>query len=475
MAKKFYITTPIYYVNDLPHIGHASTTVVADVLTRYHQLLGEKTFFLTGTDEHGSTVAEAAKKAGQPPKKFVDGITKKYQEAWPKLNIEYDYFIRTTNPKHEKLVQNFINKIYQKDDIYKGKYEGLYCVGCEKYLTESDLVEGKCPLHPNRKPEKQSEENYFFKLKKYQKILIKALEDKNDPNHYEIYPPERYNEVISTLKKGLNDTSISRAKVEWGIPLPWDKKQTIYVWLDALLNYHTALKITDNEWAWPPEVHVIAKDILWFHCIFWQALLIAASVKLPKQIFVHSYYTIDGQKMSKSVGNIISVDDLVKRYGADGARYLILASFPTLSDGDVGYSKFNIKYNADLANGLGNLVARVAKLCEKSNFKFSKQKLNFKQIQAVEKINKSLKEFKFNEALAIVWGKISKADKYVNTHQSWALKGKKLEKTLNHLVREVREIAILITPFLPKTAEKIEKQFQGPKIKSEKPLFPRIK
>ncbi len=472
MTKKFYITTPIYYVNFFPHLGHASTTVATDALNRYHKLLGEKTFFLTGTDEHGSTVAEAAEKAGKPPKKFVDEITKKYQQAWPKLNIEYDYFIRTTNPKHEKLVQEFIAKIYKKGDIYKGKYEGLYCVGCEKFLTESDLVNGKCPLHPNRKPEKQKEENYFFKLKKYQKILIKALENKNDPNHYKIYPPERYNEVISTLKRGIEDISISRAKVEWGIPLPWDKKQTIYVWVDALLNYYTALEITNNQWAWPPDIHIVAKDILWFHCIIWQALLISARVKLPKQVFVHSYYTIDNQKMSKSIGNVIDVNDLVKRYDADGARYLILSSFPTSSDGDVGYSKFDTKYNADLANGLGNLVSRVAKLCEKSDFSFeaSKNKKLYSQVK------KSLDKFQFDKALNFIWqGKIASCDKLIDSKKPWQLSGDKLKTILEKLVREIRQVSFNLQPFLPETAEEIEKQFKGPKIKSGKPLFPRIK
>ncbi len=470
MAKKFYVTTPIYYVNALPHIGHASTTIATDALARYHKLLGERTYFLTGTDEHGSTVAEAAEKAGKSPRKYVDEVTRKYRKTWPKLNIEYDYFIRTTDPKHEKLVQEFITKIYKKGDIYKGRYEGLYCIGCEKFLTESDLVEGKCPLHPNRKPEKQSEENYFFKLKKYQPLLIKALENKSDPRHYEIYPRERYNEVIKTLKGGIEDTSISRAKVEWGIPLPWDKKQTIYVWIDALLNYITALKITGNQWAWPAEVHVIAKDILWFHCIIWQALLISAGIKLPKKIFVHSYYTIDGRKMSKSVGNVISVDDLVKRYGADGARYLILSTFPASSDGDVGYSKFDIKYNADLANGLGNLVARVAKLCEKSGFDFKPTKS-----QLYPQIKKPLGQFQFEETLGFIWQKkIAAGDKLVDQEKPWELSGKKLETVLKKLVKEIRQISFNLQPFLPKTAEKIEKQFAGPKIKSEKPLFPRL-
>ena len=469
MAKKFYITTPIYYVNDVPHIGHTCTTLVADVIARYHKLLGEDVFFLTGTDEHGAKIAEAAKKTKLTPKKFCDQVSKNFQEVWPKLNIQYDYFIRTTNPQHEKIVQKFIEKIYKNGDIYKAKYEGFYCVACEKFVTEIDLVNGKCPFHPKQKLQKQVEMNYFFRLSKYVPRLIKAIES----NEYLILPKAKRNEILVKLKDGVNDLSISRASVAWGIPIPWDKQQTIYVWFDALLNYYTALKINKKEKFWPPDLHLIGKEILWFHTVVWQAMLLSAGVSLPKTIFAHSFYTIDGQKMSKSLGNVISPQQLLEKFGVDGTRYLIASGFPYENDTDVGWKKFEAKYNADLANGLGNLVARVAKLCEKANFTppYSEDKYRPTKFK---KFHKLMREYKINEAVEFVWEKISQADKYINDTQPWLLEGEKLNKILNFLVKEIREIALLLAPFLPQTSEKIRNQFAGPKIKSQKPLFPRI-
>ena len=469
MTKKFYITTPIYYVNDVPHIGHTCTTLVADIIARYHKLLGEEVFFLTGTDEHGAKIAEAAKKSGLTPKKFCDQVSKNFQEIWPKLNIQYDYFIRTTNPQHERIVQEFIEKIYEKGDIYKDKYEGFYCVACEKFVTETDLVDGKCPFHPTQKLQKQTEVNYFFRLSKYVPELIKAIEK----NEYLILPKAKRKEVLTKLKAGVNDLSISRASVSWGIPIPWDKKQTIYVWFDALLNYYTALKINKKEKFWPPTVHLIGKEILWFHTVVWQAMLLSAGISLPKVIFAHSFYTIDGQKMSKSLGNVISPKQLLEKFGVDGTRYLIASSFPYENDADVGWKKFEEKYNADLANGLGNLVARVAKLCEKANFTPPCYDDTYHHSK-FKKFHKLMLEYKVNEALEFVWEKISKADKYINDTQPWLLEGEKLNKILNYLVKEIREIALLLTPFMPETSKKIRQQFSGPKIKSQKPLFPRI-
>ena len=469
MAKKFYITTPIYYVNDVPHIGHTCTTLVADIIARYRKLLGESVFFLTGTDEHGAKIAQAAKEAGLMPKKFCDQVSKNFQEIWPKLDIEYDYFIRTTNPKHEKIVQEFISKIYQKGDIYKGKYQGFYCIGCEKFITETELVNGKCPLHPKQKLQKQTEINYFFKLSKYVPKLIKAIEN----NEYFISPPAKKREVLTKLKAGVNDLSISRASVEWGIPIPWDKNQTIYVWVDALLNYYTALKINRKENFWPPTLHLIGKEILWFHTVIWQAMLLSVGAPLPKAVFAHSFYTIDGQKMSKSLGNVISPQQLLEKFGVDGTRYLIASSFPYENDADVGWKKFEEKYNADLANGLGNLVARLAKLCEKANFTPSYYDDTYHHSK-FKKFHKLMLEYRVNEALELIWEKISQADKYINDTQPWLLEGEKLNKTLNYLVKEIREIALLLAPFMPETSKKIRQQFSGPKIKSQKPLFPRL-
>lgn len=471
MTKKFYITTPIYYVNDVPHIGHAYTTIAADVLARYHKQLGKDVFFLTGTDEHGAKVAEAAKETGKKPKEFCDQVVSRFKDAWKKLNISNNYFIRTTDPRHEKIVQKLLQKVYDNEYIYEGTYEGLYCVGCEKFLTETDLVNDRCPLHPNQEPIREKEKNYFFKLSDFREKLIKAIENKKDPNHYEILPEERKNEILGKLKKGLDDVSISRAAVPWGIPIPWDKSQTIYVWVDALLNYYTATQFLKNKAKfWPAELHLIGKDILWFHTVIWQAFLLAAGLPLPKKVFAHGFFTVDGKKMSKSLGNVIAPDDLIKKFGVDGARYLMLSGFPFGTDGDISLAKFKTRYNADLANGLGNLVARVAKLCEKSGINFKATKG-----QIYPQVKKSLDKFLFDDTLSFIWQeKIAGCDKAIDREKPWQLKGRRLEIVLQKLVGEIRQIAFNLKPFLPETAEKIEKQFKRPKIKSEKLLFPRI-
>jgi len=511
LKQKFYISTPIYYVNDIPHIGHTCTTVAADILARYHKLCGEKVFFLTGTDEHGAKVAEAAKKEKLSPKEFCDKVSKTFSDIWPKLNIQYDYFIRTTNPDHEKIVQEILERIYKKGDIYKAKYVGLYCVGCEKFVTESDLVEGKCPLHPNREVIKQSEENYFFKLSKYVPILIEAIENENHPYHYKISPESKKSEVLSKLKAGVNDLSISRAEVSWGIPIPWDKSQTIYVWVEALFNYYTATKITKNESFWPANLHLIGKEILWFHAVIWEALLIAAGLSLPEKIFAHSFYTIDGQKMSKSLGNAISPQELIDKFGVDGARYLIASSFPAETDSDVGWEKFSKKYNADLANGLGNLVARVLTLAELNcdgqvpsvdhnpdshPLRIDNKIHNWKKVW--QDVDKLLSDARLSETLESIWKFIAEADKYINQTKPWEL-AKKNRKEFNWIIYglldSIHQIAWQIYPFMPQTSIEIAKQLgleklliqtplykdswtnikPGTKIEFKQPLFPRIK
>ncbi|MDP3955073.1 MAG: methionine--tRNA ligase [bacterium] len=473
MNKKFYITTPIYYVNDKPHIGHACTTVAADIVARYHKLLGEEVFFLTGTDEHGAKVAEEAAKAGIDPQTFCDKVSQTFQDIWPKLGIQTDYFIRTTNPDHKKIVQEVIQKIYDKGDIYKAKYEGFYCVGCEKFIAETDVVDGRCPLHPTLEIQKQSEENYFFKLSKYVPDLIKAIENPDNQNHYLVSPPGKKEEVLSKLKSGITDLSISRANVSWGIPIPWDTTQTIYVWFDALLNYYTALKITGQEKFWPADLHLLGKEILWFHAVIWEAMLLSAEISLPKEVFAHSFYMIDGQKMSKSLGNVITPEELINKFGVDGARYLIASSFPRDDDSDVGWEKFTIKYNANLANGLGNLVARIAKLCEKSEFSFPVAAVNVWERKNFL-VAKHLDNLQFDKALSYIWEHIKRIDKEIDEKQPWVKQGKDLENILSKLRIDLLEIASGLLPFIPETAEKIQKQFARPKIKAEAPLFPRI-
>lgn len=470
MNNKFYITTPIYYVNDVPHIGHTCTTLVADIIARYHKLLGQKVFFLTGTDEHGAKVAQEAQAAGMEPQRFCDKVSRSFSEIWPKLNISNDYFIRTTNPDHQKIVQEIVSQINKNGDVYKGKYEGWYCLGCEKFITESEMIDKKCPFHPNKELEWQVEDNYFFKLTKYVPTLIEAIENPNHPQHYEICPESKKKEVLARLKAGINDISISRSQVTWGIPLPWDTSHTIYVWIEALFNYYSALKINNKLEFWPADIHLLAKDILWFHTVVWQALLLSVGFKLPKKIFIHSFYTIDGQKMSKSLGNVISPQDLLEKYGVDGTRYLIASTFPALEDSDIGWNRLTEKYNADLANGLGNLIARVAKLCEKAKSPIPRKKYSF-----FPKVKSAIDEYRPDEALKEIWLHISAANASINESKPWELEGNELEKNLEGLVSFIDALVPNLQPFMPETTEKIIDQFKGPQVKAGLPLFPRIK
>ncbi len=375
MSRSFYVTTPIYYVNDRPHLGHGYCTVAADVVARYNKLFGAESFFLTGTDEHGSKIEQAAEVAGVTPQQLVDVFAQHFKDAWKSLCIENDQFIRTTDPKHEKAFQKLMVKIHEtmtpdgKPAIYEGEYKGLYCVGCEKFLMEKDLTaDGLCPDHLT-KPELLSEKNYFFRVTSYLDQVKKLIES----DKLLILPKERKNETLGLFKQGLDDFSISREKVQWGIPLPFDSSQMAYVWVDALSNYITAIGYGDDPesfdkwWNGSRIVHLIGKDILKFHTIFWPAILLAAGVKLPDVIFIHGYFTISGQKMSKSLGNVISNQELVDRFGPDAARYLLLNMFPFGSDGDIRLDDFVRRYNSDLANDLGNLVSRTIKLT-RSNF-----------------------------------------------------------------------------------------------------------
>ncbi len=471
MSKKFFVTTPIYYVNDRPHIGHLCTTLAADILARYHRLLGEKVFFLTGTDEHGAKIAEAAKENQQSPKDYCDQLAVDFERNWKKLNLSYDFFIRTTDPRHEKFVSKFIEKIYKNGDIYKGKYEGLYCIGCEKFLTDSELIDGCCPYHPSRKPIRQVEENYFFRLSKYQKEVEKIIQK----NIYHLVPENKKRETLNKIKKGLDDLSISRASVSWGIPLPWDKSQTIYVWFEALLNYFTATQfLNGKDIFWPPDLHIVGKEISWFHAVIWPAMLLSAELPLPKKLFIHSFYISRGQKMSKSIGNIIQPKQLINEFGLEATRYLIASTFPHSDDSDITMEYFKEKYNADLANGIGNLVQRVSVLCQMSNVKCQMSKPNFK-FQNYNLYNQLLEEYKFNEALVWIWEKINKLDKYVNDNKPWEKQGNERKIILEKPIFDLLEIAFLLQPFLPQTSQKITEIFFSERIKAPtKPLFPRI-
>jgi methionyl-tRNA synthetase len=369
VKKPFFITTPIYYVNDRPHIGHAYTTIAADLMTRFHRLAGREAFFLTGTDEHGSKVADAAAAKGLSPLEFCDQTVETFKGAWNSLSIEYDYFIRTTMPRHTDAVHKLLNAMLEartddgREVIYSGHYEGLYCTGCEKFVTEKDLVDGQCPDH-KRVPEKLREKNYFFRLSAF----LPKIRERIVSGELQILPDERRREVMGLLDQDLGDFSISRERVKWGIPLSFDESQVAYVWVDALSNYISAVGYADDAasfekwWNNSEVVHLMAKDILKFHCLYWPAMLMAAGVKLPDTLFLHGFFTVDGEKMSKTLGNMIDPNDMVAEFGPDGTRYLLLTQYPFGIDGDIQAQRFIDQYNSDLANHVGNLVSRVVKM-----------------------------------------------------------------------------------------------------------------
>lgn len=466
--KKFYITTPIYYVNDRPHIGHAYTTIAADILARYHRLIGDKVFFLTGTDEHGAKVAEAAEKFGKSPQEHCNEQTENFKKAWRQLNISNDGFLRTTDKNHISLVQKVLQILWDKKFIYKGKYRGFYCTGCEQYKTKSQLVDGKCPEH-QREPEILSEECYFFKLSTFQDELLKRI----SKDTFEIQPKERKNEIISFLKKEkLQDVAFSRKNVQWGIPLPFDKSHTTYVWVDAFLNYLTGLDWRGNSERlpefWPPDIQLMSKDILRVHATIWPGILLALEIPLPKKLFVHGYFTIKGQKMSKSLGNVICPTEMVEKFGVDAVRYLILSATTFGHDGDISWEKLTEKYNADLANGLGNLVSRVVTLSAKLKAKSEKKK------QRIKNLDKLYKDFKLKEIFDEIWRYIKWADKFINDKKLWELvKTRPVEakKDLVELLSLISEIGKALLPFMPGTSEKIS---QILKTNKTQVLFPRV-
>lgn len=479
--NKFYITTAIYYVNAPPHIGHALELIETDVVARYHRILSDNVFFLTGTDENAQKNIMAAEAAGIPVKEFVDRNAAYFQELIRVLNISNDDFIRTTDKtRHWLGVEELWRACSETGDIYKKSYTGLYCVGCEAFLTERDLKDGFCPEHL-RKPEQISEENYFFRLLKYQK----RLKDLIEKDELKIIPEKRKKELLNFIESGdFNDFSVSRPTERmkgWGIPVPGDLGQIIYVWYDALANYITALGYgtadeTKFQKYWPADIHVIGKGILKFHAVYWPAMLLSAGVELPKKILVHGYLTSEGQKMSKSLGNVIDPFELVKKYGTDPVRYFLLREIPTIEDGDFTYERFEQRYNADLANGLGNLVARVITMAKNSKFQTPNSKKipnpKFQKIitKTQKNYQKSLEEFKFNEVLVTIWQLISFCDRYIEKEKPWG-KSKKQKEVICNLLLTINEIAKFLQPFLPGTSEKI---FEQLKTKKSKILFPRI-
>lgn len=464
MNKKFFVTTPIYYVNDVPHIGHSYATIAADILARYHREIGDDTFFLTGVDENSQKTVLAAEKTGKDLETYTNELAKIWQTTWQKLGITNDDFIRTTEGRHEKTVIEFFKKVEANGDIYKGKYIGLYCVGHEAFLREDDLDEsGLCPDHKT-KPEKLEEENYFFSLSKYQNQILEFLE--KNPKFIE--PVERYHEILNFIKGGLQDISITRSTQKWGIKAPNDPKHVIYVWFDALINYLSAAPEK-----WPADLHIIGKDILRFHTVIWPAMLLSAGYPLPKKVFAHGFFTIEGTKISKSLGNTIDPIRIANDYGTDALRYFLFKEFPFGNDGDFSFERLNEVYNSDLANGLGNLVSRVARLAES---------LDLTGVEPKEKslldsdFRIHLDKLEFQQALDYIWDKIRTTDRSLETTKPWELiktDPDKATSVIENLIRQIIEIQELLIPFLPETSKKIREQFSAPKIKLVDPLFPR--
>jgi len=478
MKNKFYITTPIYYVNAKPHIGHAYTTIAADVLARFHKIQGDEVFFLTGTDEHGMKIQKKAEEAGKEPQIFVDEISDEFKNLWEKLNIKYDNFIRTTDENHKKAVTKVLQTLFDKGAIYKGEYEGLYCTGCEQFLNESDLVDGKCPDHGTQ-PEKIKEESYLLKMTEKQKDLISAIEK----DEFQIRPEKYKKEILSFLKnQELKDLSISRKNVKWGIPLPFDPEHTAYVWVDALLNYLTGigwngtplsppLRRGEGKWGWwPADVQLIGKDILRVHATIWPILLMHSEIPFPKELFVHGHILSGGKKMSKTLGNAISIEEMLEKFGVDGTRYLLLSAGTFGDDVDVTMERLIEKYNADLANGLGNLVSRVIKLAENLDYKIESE---YNSVQW----NKGFMEsIWLDKALGRIWENlIQKSNKYIDDNKPWELKKNdenKFKEVMQKLISDLYLISELLIPFMPENSEKIKKALETKKTGI---LFQRIK
>lgn len=469
--EKFYITTAIPYVNAKPHVGHALEFVQADVIARYNALLGKDVALLSGSDENALKNVQAAEDTQQTVQEFVDENSKLFERLAEKLNISFTYFQKGSNHDHHLSSQELWKKCEEAGDIYRKDYTGFYCVGCELFYEKDELDQkGECFEHPGKPLQEVSESNYFFKLSKYQDAIKELITS----DTLKIIPTSRKNEMLSFIEKGLEDISISRSNERaknWGVPVPNDDTQRMYVWFDALNIYRSGLG-KEYEKFWPADVHVIGKGITRFHAIYWPAFLLSAQLPLPKSLFVHGYFTVDGQKMSKTLGNVVDPVELIEKYGADSLRYYLLSQIPSTEDGDFSEEKLKTVYNADLANGIGNLVARVAKLCEREGYEVSSEQINL--THTAETFEQALSSYDFVRAIGIANHRLKQCDVIINQDEPWKIEDKAvLETKLDYYVNEIIKTAKLLKPLIPQTSETILAQFSG-QVKSQTPLFPRI-
>ncbi|MBQ2897117.1 MAG: methionine--tRNA ligase [Clostridia bacterium] len=477
MGEKFYITTAIAYTSRKPHIGNTYEIVLTDAIARFKKQQGFDVYFLTGTDEHGIKIQEIAESAGISPKEYVDGVAGEIKAIWDLMNTSYDKFIRTTDEYHVKQVQKIFKKFYDQGDIYKGEYEGMYCVPCETFYTESQLVDGKCP-DCGREVKPAKEEAYFFKMSKYQDKLMEYIEQNPDF----IQPESRKREMINNfLKPGLQDLCVSRTSFTWGVPVEFDPGHVIYVWIDALSNYITALGYDDENPSelfkknWPADVHVIGKDILRFHTIYWPIMLMALGLPLPKKVFGHPWLLFGNDKMSKSKGNVIYADDLVELFGVDAVRFYLLSEMPYANDGSITYENIIARYNSELANVLGNLVNRTVAMTHKyfdgvvkepSEKEAVDDELISQAKETVKNAIAKMEEYKTSDAIEQIWNLLKRSNKYIDETTPWNLakdesKSKRLGTVLYNLIEAIRIAAVLLTPFMPETAEKIANQINA--------------